>query len=124
MPTSENDEAQPQVRMGDVTGSTFAIGSHARATTNHGAAAARDSDAEELLEAIRELRADLARVRATGATADLDAELAGTEDELARTGAAAPSRRQRLRELLGDSASLMGLLTSAGNLAGLLGIGR
>lgn len=113
---------EPSVSIGDVSNSTFAIGSHARAVTHQGPAQQRDEAAEELLAAVRELRADLARVRADERTAQLDAALADTEDEITRTGEAAPSRRQRLRELLSDSQALLSVLASAGAVAGLLGM--
>ena len=76
---------------------------------------------EELLAAVRDLRADLARVRSTEQTAALGTALAETEDEITRTGRAAPTRRERLRELLTDSQTLINVLASAGTLAGLLG---
>ncbi|MFF3632862.1 hypothetical protein [Streptomyces sp. NPDC002250] len=113
---------EPGVSIGDVSHSTFAIGDHAHAESHHGTAAPRDAAAEELLLAVRELRADLARVRADERTAELDAALADTEDEITRTGQAAPSRRERLRRLLDDSQALVGLLASAGTLAGLVGL--
>ncbi|MFI7500344.1 hypothetical protein ACIBVL_17955 [Streptomyces sp. NPDC049687] len=113
---------EPGVSIGDVSNSNFAIGSHARAVTHHGTAPQRDEAVEELLAAVRELRADLARVRADERTAELDSALADTEDEITRTGQAAPSRRQRLRELLSDSQALLSVLASAGAVAGLLGM--
>lgn len=98
------------------------MGSHARAVSHHGAAPGRDQATEELLKAVRELRADLTRVRATDRTAALDAALADTEDEITRTGQAAPTRRERLRELLSDSQALLGVLASAGAVAGMVGL--
>jgi len=113
---------EPNVSIGDVSHSTFAIGSHAQAVSHHGTGPQRDEAAEELLKAVRELRADLTRVRGTDRTAALDAELADTEDEITRTGQAAPSRRERLRELLTDSQALLSVLASAGAVAGLVGL--
>ncbi|MEU9398645.1 hypothetical protein [Streptomyces sp. SID4985] len=114
---------EPNVSFGDVSHSTFAVGSHAHAESHHHAGGVSpDPATEELLAAVRELRADLARVRADDRTAALDAELADTESEITRTGQAAPTRRERLRELLTDSQALMSVLASAGALAGLLGI--
>ncbi|MGW1889485.1 hypothetical protein ACWCP6_04385 [Streptomyces sp. NPDC002004] len=114
---------EPNVRIGDVSQSTFAIGSHAHAESHHhGTAAQRDEAAEELLEAVRELRADLTRLRATEQTAALDTALAETEDEITRTGTAGEGRRQRLRDLLSDSQALLTLIASAGSVAGLLGM--
>ncbi len=114
------DPHEPHVTIGDVSGSTFAIGSHARAVGHHGAGARPDEATERLLAAVRELRADLTRVRGTEQTAALDAELAGCEEEIAGTGQAGPTRRERLRRLLEDSQSLVNLLASAGAVAGLL----
>ncbi|WP_344050159.1 hypothetical protein [Streptomyces thermoalcalitolerans] len=112
---------EPSVSMGDVSHSTFAIGSHARAESHHHAAG-HDPAAEELLAAVRELRADLARVRADDRIRALDEELAGAEDEISRTGTTGESRRQRLRELLTDAQTVLSLFTSAGTVAGLLGM--
>lgn len=112
---------EPGVSIGDVSHSTFAIGSHAHAES-HRTAAPRDAAAEELLIAVRELRADLRRVRASDRSRDLDAALADTEDEIARTGSAGERRRQRLRELLADAQSVLAVLGSAGTVAGLLGM--
>ncbi|MFI1162336.1 hypothetical protein ACH4UM_01695 [Streptomyces sp. NPDC020801] len=113
---------EPNVTMGNVSGSTFAIGSHARAVGHHGTGPRRDEAAEQLLAAVRELRADLTRVRGTEQTAALDAELAEVEEEITSTGQAAPTRRERLRALLADSQSLLNVLASAGAVAGLLGL--
>lgn len=111
---------EPNVRIGDVSGSTFAIGSHAHAESHqHGTGTPAD---QELLAAVRKLRADLARVRATEQTAALGEALADTEAELTRTGQASPTRRERLREVLADSQALLGVLASAGTVAGLLGL--
>ncbi|MET8828375.1 hypothetical protein ABZX40_21955 [Streptomyces sp. NPDC004610] len=112
-------KGEPTVRIGDVSGSTFAIGSHAHAESHHGGAGAGAGDpaVAELLSAIGELRADLTRVRADDRTAALDAELAGAEEEIDRTGAVERTRLQRLRRLLTDSEALMALLASAGAVA-------
>ncbi|MBD0417646.1 hypothetical protein H0H10_00320 [Streptomyces sp. TRM S81-3] len=116
-----SDESRLDVTIGDVSGSTFAIGDHAHAESHHGTTAPREEDIERLLDAIRELRADLGRTRATPQTADLDAALADAEDEITRTGNPGRSRLQRLRELLTDAESLTAVLASAATLAGLLG---
>jgi DNA-binding CsgD family transcriptional regulator len=113
---------EPGVSIGDVSHSTFAIGSHAHAESHHGTSPARDQAAEELLAAVRELRADLARLQASEQTRSLDEALADTEDEITRTGAAGASRRQRLRDLLTDAQTVLTLFTSAGTVAGLLGM--
>ncbi|MFJ4711086.1 hypothetical protein [Streptomyces sp. NPDC088785] len=114
-----NDE--PSVTLGDVHGSTFAIGSHARAESHTHGAPQRDEAMRELLDAVRELRADLTRLRADEPLRVLDAELAGAEGELVRTGSAPATRLERLRALLGDSQAVLSMLTSAGTVAGMLG---
>ncbi|MHB9859606.1 hypothetical protein [Streptomyces sp. YIM S03343] len=117
----------PKITIRDISGGTFAFGDNAHVESHHttGPTAPLDEAAEaaqELLRAVRELRADLVRVRATDQTATLDTALADTEDEITRTGRAAPSRRERLRELLGDSQALLTVLASAGTVAGLVGL--
>ncbi|MCX2927204.1 hypothetical protein [Streptomyces sp. NEAU-W12] len=114
-------EEQPGVSLGNVHGSTFAIGSNAHAESHHGVPAPRAAD-EELLTAVRELRADLSRLRQSEQTARLDEALAETEDEIDRTGAAGEGRRRRLRDLLADAETVTALLASAGTVAGLLGM--
>ncbi|MFD3735989.1 hypothetical protein [Streptomyces sp. NPDC058632] len=115
-------EEQQGVSIGDVHGSTFAIGSNARAESHHGIPAPRAAADEELLTAVRELRVDLARLRQSEQTARLDEALADTEEEIGRTGAAGESRRRRLRDLLADAETVTALLASAGTVAGLLGM--
>ncbi|WP_159666828.1 hypothetical protein [Streptomyces mexicanus] len=112
---------EPGVSIGDVSHSTFAIGSHAHAESHHHTAP-KDPAERELLDAVRELRADLARLRSTEGTRELDEALADTENEITRTGTAGESGRQRLRELLPDAQSVLTLLASAGTVAGLLGM--
>jgi hypothetical protein len=120
--TNTEPNAEPNVRIGRVDRSTFAIGSHAHAESHHGTGASRDEATEELLRAVRELRADLTRVRPSAQTGELDSALADTEDEITRNGTAGESRRQRLRELLTDAQSVLTLFASAGTVAGLLGM--
>lgn len=117
--TSANE---PHVRIGDVTHSTFAVGSNARAESHHGTTPGRDQDDEELLAAVRGLRADLLRVQQDDRIRRLDDALAETEDEITRTGAAGEGGRQRLRGLLEDAQAVLALFTSAGAVAGLLGM--
>ncbi|MFI9174026.1 hypothetical protein [Streptomyces lincolnensis] len=108
---------------GGIHGGTFAFGDQAHVESHHyGTGVQRDAAAEELLAAVRELRADLTRVRASDETAALDEALADTEDDLTRTGQATPSRLDRLRQLLEDSQNVVTFLASAGALTGLLGM--
>ncbi|MBC7272332.1 MAG: hypothetical protein H5T76_27105 [Streptomyces sp.] len=115
-------EPTSNIHIGRADNSAFAFGSHGHAETHNTAPAARDADAEELLKAVRELRADLARLRESEQTTRLDAALAETEEEINTTGTAGQSRRQRLRELLEDAQSVLTLFASAGAVAGLLGM--
>lgn len=117
-----SEELQPHVSIGDVSFSTFAVGSRAEARSYHGTTASCDNGTEQLLTALRELRADLSRTRATEQTAELDEALADAEDEITSTGSADESRLRRLRGFLIDAASLTTVLTSAGTIAGLLGM--
>ncbi len=114
---------EPRVSIGgNVSHSAVAVGSNARAENHQGTAPQRDEATEELLKAVRELRDDLKRVRETEQTEALRRALEETEGEITRTGRAASSRRERLRQLLTDSGALVGLLASAGAVAGLLGM--
>ncbi|MDG9720928.1 hypothetical protein [Streptomyces sp. DH24] len=113
---------QPHVRIGRADNSSFAFGDHARAETRNTTSAGRDETAEELLAAVRELRADLTRLRQSEETARLDEALADTEGEITRTGTAGEGRLARLREVLTDAQNIVTLFASAGAVAGLLGM--
>jgi hypothetical protein len=117
---------EPSINIGDISGNNaVAIGSQARAENHQvhsGTGVQPDAATEQLLAAVRELRADLERVRSSEQTAALDEALADTETEITSTGQAGPTRRQRLRELLADSQALVTFLSSAGAVAGLLGM--
>ncbi|MGV9250925.1 hypothetical protein [Streptomyces sp. NPDC003697] len=111
---------EPSVNISNVSHSSLAIGKGARSENRY--AAPRDESAEALLRAVRELRADLARLNASDETRALDEALADTEGEITRTGTAGDTRRQRLREVLTDAQSVLNLFASAGAVAGLLGL--
>ncbi|MGW2131438.1 hypothetical protein [Streptomyces coelicoflavus] len=113
---------EPTVHIGNAQGATFAVGDSANVTSHYGTAARRDQAAEELLKAVRELRADLARIQRTERTDELDTALADTEEEITRTGTAPEGRLQRLRTLVEDSQSVLSLFASFGTVAGLLGL--
>ncbi|MGI5457236.1 hypothetical protein ACQEWB_29535 [Streptomyces sp. CA-249302] len=124
---SEATGSEPGVNIGNISGNnTFAVGSHARAESHHvhqGGGPQLDETAQQLLEAVRALRADLQeKVRSSEQTVALDAALAETETEITTTGQATPTRRERLRELLTDSQALLTVLASAGAVAGLVGL--
>ncbi|MFB7540819.1 hypothetical protein ACFC0N_13090 [Streptomyces zaomyceticus] len=95
------------------TGGNVTIGDHNTVTsTVTGTAPARDPRQEELLLAVRRLRADLGGVVATEQTAALDAELADAEDEIEGTGRADTGRLTRLRRALTDAGAVAGILAS------------
>ncbi|MEU7119115.1 hypothetical protein [Streptomyces zaomyceticus] len=95
------------------TGGNVTIGDHNTVTsTVTGTAPARDPRQEELLLAVRRLRADLGGVVATEQTAALDAELADAEDEIEGTGRADTGRLTRLRRALTDAGAVTGILAS------------
>ncbi|MDI3405464.1 hypothetical protein [Streptomyces cavernicola] len=68
---------------------------------------------EKLLDAVRELRADLARLVENDAATALDAELEGAQGEIEQTGQAAPDRLGRLRQALADAGAVTGMFASA-----------
>ncbi|MEV0603415.1 hypothetical protein AB0I82_29545 [Streptomyces sp. NPDC050315] len=113
------------VHIGSVHGA-FAVGND-NTVTNYAAPQqpARDPAQEELLNAVRELRADLQRLTPAPETDALGAELADVQDEIERTGSASPGRLQRLRTALADAGAVTGLLASGAavvqSVTGLLG---
>ncbi|MFH9722720.1 hypothetical protein ACH4M4_07105 [Streptomyces sp. NPDC017254] len=95
------------------TGGNVTIGDHNTVTsTVNGTGPARDPQQEELLLAIRRLRADLGGVVPTEQTAALDTELSDAEDEIEGTGRAAAGRLARLRRALTDAGAVTGILAS------------
>lgn len=115
---ADNDNSVPGGIHVTNTGGNVTIGDHNTVSyTVQGTEPARDPQQEELLRAIRELRADLTRVVASERTAALDAELSGAEDEIEGTGAAGPGRLARLRQALADADALTGLLASGAAVA-------
>ncbi|MFI8289126.1 hypothetical protein EAO71_29620 [Streptomyces sp. ms191] len=108
-----NNDRAGGIHIGSVHGA-FAIGDHNTVTQNEGGAGEppRDPAQEELLQAIRRLRADLGNVVASEQTAALDAELSDAEDEIEGTGEAGRGRLARLRQALGDAGAVTGILAS------------
>ncbi|MEU5364711.1 hypothetical protein ABZ354_14685 [Streptomyces sp. NPDC005925] len=113
---------QSDVRIDRADNSAFAFGENARAETRNAAPAGRGEAGEELLRAVRQLRADLTLLRASEQTARLDEALADTEGDITRTGAAGEGRPARLRTVLADAQNIVSLVASAGAVAGLLGM--
>ncbi|MFF9849931.1 hypothetical protein [Streptomyces litmocidini] len=95
------------------TGGNVTIGDNNTVTsTVNGTEPARDARQEELLQAIRRLRADLEGVVPTEQTAALDAELSDAEDEIEGTGRAGTGRLTALRRALTDAGAVAGILAS------------
>ncbi|MGW6583546.1 hypothetical protein ACWF76_29900 [Streptomyces globisporus] len=101
----------PTVHIGSVTGSAFAVGDH-NTVTQHRHAGPADETQAELLRAVRELRADLARFVTTDTTEVLDVELVSVADEIETAGAAEPGRLGRLQRALDAAGALTGTLAS------------
>lgn len=97
-------DEQRSVHLGTVNNSAIGIGSGNTVTntntTADNAAPPRDPAHEELLLAVRLLRADLDRLVTTDTTTVLDAELVSTEEEIEEGGRATPGRLARLRDAL------------------------
>ncbi|NKI40537.1 hypothetical protein [Streptomyces physcomitrii] len=126
------------ISIGNVHGA-FAIGDGNKVSNQvYGALPGpRPPEQEELLRAVQDMRADLARlVEAAGrqglnpeltalvASAErehLDAELAGAEAEIEEQGAADQGRRVRLRRALTAAGALTGFLASAATVTQALG---
>ncbi|MEU7020145.1 hypothetical protein ABZ990_05745 [Streptomyces sp. NPDC046203] len=105
--------AAGRIEIRGVTGNVT-VGDHNHVEyTVHGPGVERDPGQEELLAAIRELRADLGRLADPGRMAALDGELAGAEGEIEESGAAGPGRLTRLRQALADAGALTALFASA-----------
>ncbi|MGW7200738.1 hypothetical protein [Streptomyces chryseus] len=108
----KSDE-QPSIHVGTVSNSAIGIGNSNTVTnTNNYAEPSRDPAQEELLLAVRGLRADLERLVANDATVVLDAELVSTEEEIEEEGQATPGRLARLRAALTAAGPGVELLAS------------
>ncbi|MYR95113.1 hypothetical protein GTW60_16100 [Streptomyces sp. SID4937] len=99
------------MHIGSVTGSAFAVGDH-NTVTQHQHAGPADEAQAELLRAVQELRADLARFVTSDDTEVLDAELVSVADEIETSGAAAPGRLARLQQALTAAGTVTGTLAS------------
>ncbi|MFJ3907227.1 hypothetical protein [Streptomyces vinaceus] len=115
----------PAVRIGDVRGSAFSIGGRdvSNSTVNHAGTGAESAGpgAQELLEAVRDLRAALVRLPRSADRADLDAELDSVAGELEDGGEEVrPGLPARLRGALEQWAPLVDSVSAATALAALL----
>ncbi|MFG2880394.1 hypothetical protein ACGFYU_36185 [Streptomyces sp. NPDC048337] len=115
-----NDE-DPTVQLGDVHGSAFSIGgSNHTNTVHHGGTGAGAPGAEELLEAVRELRAALVRLPRGADRSALDAELDEVAGDLEDADAIRPGMLTRLRGALERWAPLVESVSAATALGQLL----
>ncbi|GAP49219.1 hypothetical protein [Streptomyces azureus] len=109
----ERSAGRGDITISNVNGS-FAIGDSNTIVSRTDAGAPQpDAQQQELLRAVRELRADLDRLVQSDRTAALDAELVGAQAEIEATGRAGEGRLARLRQALADAGALTGLLASA-----------
>ncbi|MFD7263702.1 hypothetical protein [Streptomyces sp. NPDC059874] len=110
------------VRIGDVTGSAFSIGGSNITNTvgQGGAAEEQPPGAAELLEAVRELRAELVRLPRSTGRGELDVELEDVAAELEEAEEIRPGLPGRLRGALERWAPLVESVSAATALAGML----
>lgn len=128
MATSDGEQRQAgegaaAVRIGEVHGSAFSIGGTHHTNTVHGGGTGegRAPGAEELLEAVRELRAALVRLPRSPERAELDGELDEVAGELEAAGQEIrPGLPTRLRGALERWAPLVESVSAATALAALL----
>ncbi|MGP3688034.1 hypothetical protein ACTVZO_25640 [Streptomyces sp. IBSNAI002] len=117
---------QSAVRIGEVHGSSFSIGGAHNTNTVHqggggaGAGGPTGAGAEELLEAVRELRAALVRLPRSPERAELDGELDEVAGELEEAGEVRAGLPARLRGALERWAPLVDSVSAATALAALL----
>lgn len=111
-PAGAGGRAYGDIHIGSVRGGAVGIGDHNHIVNVRGGAAPCDPAYEQLLEAVRQLGADLGRLVASPEVSALADELSETEEEVRRTGVAAPGRLARLRALLQDASASIGMLAS------------
>jgi hypothetical protein len=90
----------PQIHIGSISGGSQAFGEHGKAESVNYTAVSAEPGYGELLTAVRALRTELGQQERTAENADLGAELAEVEGEIARTGRSAPGPLTRLRDRL------------------------
>ncbi|MER5731080.1 hypothetical protein ABT084_22605 [Streptomyces sp. NPDC002138] len=113
-------DAGRSVRIGDVSGSSFSIGGSNNTNTVHHGSAAAAPGPEELLEAVRDLRAALVRLPRGPERSALDAELDAVAGDLEDADEIRPGLRERLRGALTRWAPLVEPLNAATALGALL----
>ncbi|MEU3482606.1 hypothetical protein ACI2LO_30575 [Streptomyces sp. NPDC033754] len=110
--SDSNDRARGGIHVTNTSGNVTIGDNNTVTSTVGGAQPVRDPKQEELLQAIRRLRADLGGVVASEQTAALDEELSDAEDEIEGTGRAGTGRLTRLRQALVDAGAVSGILAS------------
>ncbi|MER6391085.1 hypothetical protein ACFXEL_38400 [Streptomyces sp. NPDC059382] len=118
---SGENGAEPSVRIDSVNGSAFSIGgAHHTNTVHHGGPVAAVPGPEELLAAVRDLRAALVRLPRGEDRTALDGELDEVAGDLEGADAIRPGLPGRLRGALERWAPLIESVSAATALAGLL----
>ncbi|MEU3691665.1 hypothetical protein [Streptomyces narbonensis] len=112
MADTDNSRDRGGVHVTNTSGNVTIGDNNTVTSTVNGTQPARDPQQEELLQAIRKLRADLGGVVASEQTAALDGELSDAEDEIEGTGRAGAPRLTRLRQALLDAGAVTGILAS------------
>ncbi|MFD7501700.1 hypothetical protein [Streptomyces sp. NPDC059850] len=100
------------IRIGNVRDGVVGIGDNNRIVNGPQGGAVCDPAYEELLRAVGQLSADLARLVDSPQVSALSDELTSTQDEIQRTGRAGAGRLARLRVLLQDAGAGVGMLAS------------
>lgn len=98
---------------GDAEGVAISTGDHGTARFEASSDTVRDERYRELLEQVRLLRQQLPLFAGAEGIAEVEAELVEAEEEITRTGAAAPGLLHRLWERLERAHTALGALTSA-----------
>ncbi|MGY0060829.1 hypothetical protein ACWY4P_30515 [Streptomyces sp. LZ34] len=120
-PAGAGGRAYGDIHIGNVRGGVVGIGDHNHIVNVRGETVPCDPAYQQLLEAVRQLATDLDRLVESPAVSALADELSEAEDEIRRTGAAAPGRLTRLRALLQDASASIGVLASGVALGQTLG---
>ncbi|GAA2307434.1 hypothetical protein OHT20_00820 [Streptomyces caniferus] len=114
------EDEEPEIHIGNVQGSAFSIGDH-NTVVSPVSGSSLDPVTNELATVVRELRADLARVRPTAEVDVLAAELEGAQAEIEQTGSVTPGRLARLRQVIAQAQAVVGFLASGAALTQVMG---